>query len=223
MFKVWELWLSQYTLQLTKKEAAACGDCHADLAPWPKTRWPNSSFDMESDRSIQAKKWPHVGDLLLCEWPQPNPWVSGLLFPLLCNGGGVAEYRRFLPGWHSQTPAPKTNNKAGNRSIIKAWQGSGELHSVEKVGSHLVSLTLAQWGNSAKGVCNKHGILKWHLSHLNFKNHYFSATRRDFQLKSLNWHLVWSTVNISILNSHLGIFLLGLLFGVIFREKKKKM
>lgn len=51
MFKVWELWLSQYTLQLTKKEAAACGDCHADLAPWPKTRWPNSSFDMESDRS----------------------------------------------------------------------------------------------------------------------------------------------------------------------------
>lgn len=48
------------------------------------------------------------------EWLQPNPWVSGLLFPLLWNGvGWVVEFRRFLPAWHSQTPAPSTNSRQG--------------------------------------------------------------------------------------------------------------
>lgn len=31
--KVWELWLSQYILQLTKKEVAVRGECYSDLAP----------------------------------------------------------------------------------------------------------------------------------------------------------------------------------------------
>ena len=42
VFKVWELWLSQCTLQLTKKEAVVCDDCHTDLAPWaciPRLIW----------------------------------------------------------------------------------------------------------------------------------------------------------------------------------------
>lgn len=34
MVQVWKLQLSQWTLQLTKKEAAVCGDCH--------TVWPSS-------------------------------------------------------------------------------------------------------------------------------------------------------------------------------------
>lgn len=59
-----------------------------------------------------------------------------------------------------------------------------------------------------------------------FKNHFLkkqnktkTATRRDFQLKSPNRFMIQFMANNFLLESHLDIFLLGLLFGIIFRKK----
>lgn len=61
---------------------------------------------------IHGKQWPHVGDLLLREWLQPNPcisiWVS--VSPSV-KWEWEVKFRRFPPAWHSQTPAPKSSTR----------------------------------------------------------------------------------------------------------------